>query len=285
MIAAAKKYGIELTGFEPLLEARNSMPLWHSIVKNPERRQINNGEKQECLRTNHGATTIGTGSQVIRRLTQVEHRASQSCQCVDCRLDRDHGCSNPHSCAKTASNRLAQILPKWTHQQVDIDQPPLELPDEDTRILIKPTMRLESLTQGFRVMTKHDTVNETYKPRRSRARRNALNHAVETITISCAGYGRRTGQSNATACGGLWLGIGHQSNIGVKIPDIIPQSPTNGALTVILAGLSTTDEHHNLDIKTNDPLIVQILSGDLWKWEDQGFISLTNKAILKAIIA
>ncbi|KAJ7586095.1 hypothetical protein C8J56DRAFT_726051, partial [Mycena floridula] len=119
MMSTAKKYGVEFIGFEPLLDTRRNMPLWHSYAKDPLKRQINNGEQQECLRTNHGATTIGVGSNIASRLTQPDHRPVHHCQCPDCRFDRDSGCDNPHACAKVAARKLAQTLPKWTDQRED----------------------------------------------------------------------------------------------------------------------------------------------------------------------
>ncbi|KAJ7587774.1 hypothetical protein C8J56DRAFT_786334 [Mycena floridula] len=73
--------------------------------------------------------------------------------------------------------------------------------------------------------------------------------------------------------------------MGLKIPGEIPQSPTNATLTAVLAGLNVLDERHNVDIKTDDTTALQILSKQLKKWEDVGFVSLTNKALVKALIA
>ncbi|KAJ7586872.1 hypothetical protein C8J56DRAFT_730228, partial [Mycena floridula] len=187
----------------------------------------------ECLRTNHGAVTIGTGSKVADRLTQVDHKPNRNCQCTECRFDRNSGCANPHACARTASIKLTQILPKWTDRREDRDMQPVELASDDARVLVNMPKTSVSLSQGFTVLTKHDQDNETYHPRRQRVRRHQIDPVVETVIISCAGYGLRAGQSNAIACGGLWLGPGHESNMGIKIPDSIPASLTNGTLTAI----------------------------------------------------
>ncbi|KAJ7587775.1 hypothetical protein C8J56DRAFT_713257, partial [Mycena floridula] len=114
MLRAGQKYGVELAGSQPTLETRNSMPLWHSIIKNPTRRQVNNGTRQHCLRTNHDALTIGSGSKVAERLSQEDHQPQQNCECSGCHQDRDSGCNNPHACAKAVSIRLTQLHPKWT---------------------------------------------------------------------------------------------------------------------------------------------------------------------------
>ncbi|KAJ7572423.1 hypothetical protein C8J56DRAFT_807628 [Mycena floridula] len=71
--------------------------------------------------------------------------------------------------------------------------------------------------------------------------------------------------------------------MGIKIPDQIPASSTNGTLTAILAGLSIIESHHNIDIKTDDALATRIMSVNLTRWEDEGFVALTNKPLLKSI--
>ncbi|KAJ7587823.1 hypothetical protein C8J56DRAFT_733695, partial [Mycena floridula] len=85
--------------------------------------------------------------------------------------------------------------------------------------------------------------------------------------------------------GGLWISPEHESNMGIKVPEPIQASPTNATLAAILAGMTLLDTHHNVDIKTDDALTVNIISAQLRKWEEEGFVGLTNKTLLKAIAA
>ncbi|KAJ7323927.1 hypothetical protein DFH08DRAFT_635237, partial [Mycena albidolilacea] len=114
MVKCLNKYGLSFETFQPLTALQRDMPLWHHPGENPQKRQINNGQKAKCLKKNHAALTIGNGVDIARRLNDPLHYGYASCVCDACEDDREsRGCENPHACAVAAASRLGQILPKW----------------------------------------------------------------------------------------------------------------------------------------------------------------------------
>ncbi|KAJ7102969.1 hypothetical protein C8R43DRAFT_832235, partial [Mycena crocata] len=114
MLNVARKYGVELEVINPSREIKESLPLWHHIGENPEKRQLNNKPQCKCLRGNHNVHSVGDGMKLLHRLQDPAHRPDKLCVCDDCYDDkRIRGCKDPHSCAMTVVMRLDQIIPDW----------------------------------------------------------------------------------------------------------------------------------------------------------------------------
>jgi hypothetical protein len=61
MVKCLNKYGLSFETVHPSTELQRSMPLWHHPGEDPQKRQVNNGQKAKCLRGKHVALTIGAG--------------------------------------------------------------------------------------------------------------------------------------------------------------------------------------------------------------------------------
>ncbi|KAJ7733236.1 hypothetical protein DFH07DRAFT_754988 [Mycena maculata] len=151
LVKCVNKYGMSFEAVCPSTQIKKEMPLWYHPGADHRKRQLNNGEKADCMQKNHSVQTVGDGLNLTRRLDDPEHENLDSCECNDCEEDRTvYDCENPHSCAAAAASRLRQILPEWLPTP-GADETPV--PEDDTDRL-PPTKSISSLAQGLRMMTK-----------------------------------------------------------------------------------------------------------------------------------
>ncbi|KAJ6559269.1 hypothetical protein B0H10DRAFT_1649651, partial [Mycena sp. CBHHK59/15] len=114
LVKCVKKYGVSFETVNLSMEILRQMLLWHHPGEDGDKRQENNGKKAHCLRSNHGALTIGNGLDITLRLGNPLHSARATCACDECEEDRErHRCKDPHACTTKAVSRLRQIQPKW----------------------------------------------------------------------------------------------------------------------------------------------------------------------------
>jgi hypothetical protein len=175
MVKCLNKYGLSFETVHPSTELQRSMPLWHHPGEDPQKRQVNNGQKAKCLRGKHVALTIGAGVDLAQRLDGPLHYRSASCVCDTCEDDRTtRGCENPHACAIAAASRLGQILPRWIPIPGgnEVPGPAATPPEEETNSkLFTPPESIMVLTQGLRAMTRrqNEPIEQLDPPVRSRA--------------------------------------------------------------------------------------------------------------------
>jgi hypothetical protein len=157
MVKCRNKYRLSFETVHPSTRLQRDMPLWHHPRENPQKRQMNNGQKAKCLRRKHAALTIGDSVDLAQRLEGPLHYRGASCVYDACEDDRTtRGCENPHACAITAASRLGQILPKWIPKPRDhevSDSATMPSDEEASSELFTPPKGIMELTQGLHAMT------------------------------------------------------------------------------------------------------------------------------------
>ncbi|KAJ7220148.1 hypothetical protein GGX14DRAFT_354845 [Mycena pura] len=254
LVKCINKYGISFEAVDPPVAVLKAMPLWHHPGEDSEKRQENNGQRAECLRINHAALTIGDGLEMAVRLENPEHSTRDICECVECNEDRvEHGCENPHACAKKAASRLGQIHPRWIPRLGDErGETEPTAPDDDSEVFVPPD-KITSIAQGLRAMTNRGGEPTERPAPRPRRRGQALPRAQRTV-VYIAGVIHTPPGEKSTAAAAFSMEGEVNEQMGKCIPATSDQSQYVAEFFAALAALRSVNENTTLTIYTVEPL-------------------------------
>ncbi|KAJ7247217.1 hypothetical protein C8J57DRAFT_1080927, partial [Mycena rebaudengoi] len=246
LIKCLNKYGLKFETLNPSPTIQRQMPLWHHPGANRQKSQINNGEKADCLRRNHGALIVGDALALVQRLEDPLHSERVTCECDKCDDDRTiSGCENPHACVMAAAARLGQIHPKWTGEATAAEKTP-ETEGESSKIF-EPPERITTLAMGLRVMTRRPEEPQEREPAPAR-RRVIVEPAPDAAEIYIAGKVHAQAGGKARAAVGIFVKVGDNRNSGKCIPVNENQSQYAAELYAALEAVRMTRKETVLTI-------------------------------------
>ncbi|KAJ7803546.1 hypothetical protein B0H13DRAFT_1671666 [Mycena leptocephala] len=251
MVDCARKLGVTFAALTPRKEVLLELPMWHHLGEDPTKKYINNNARCRCLRSNHYAFKMGHALTISSRLSTADHEANTNCLCLDCCKDRTiRGCKNPHGCAVTACTKLDKILPHWDPRLIVEDESSdseeeLDEDSDEIKIFRKP-IRLDNLTDGFRIFT-----NQKIPAEEGDEAPPARNMNICSSTISYAGATTRKDGEIVSAGAGLWVTESDPSNISIKIP--IATAQTRQGAEVIAALHAAQTSHRASDLHLESP--------------------------------
>ncbi|KAJ7339152.1 hypothetical protein DFH08DRAFT_812546 [Mycena albidolilacea] len=265
------------------------MPLWHHPGQDPQKRQVNNGQKARCLRGKHAALTIGAGVDLGQRLDDPLHYRSASCVCDACEEDRTtRGCENPHACAIAAVSRLGQILPRWIPMPGgnEVSGPAATPPEEETNSeLFTPPESIMVPTQGLRAMTRRQ--NEPMEHPDPPVRRQAVVIPTPATTTAYIAGATHTPpcSKKPSAAAGLFFSTDDIRNKGRCIPASGEQSQYVAELFAALETVRQVDTNSVLTIYSTQEYVCEAMNKKLSKWEHEGWVGVPHRDVLRCLAA
>lgn len=76
-----------------------------------------------------------------------------------------------------------------------------------------------------------------------------------------------------------------KKNLAIRLPSNLPQSNNAGEAVAILVAVQKTLSNCILHIKSNSQIILDTITKNLSEREDEGWIGIANKLILKVLVA
>ncbi|KAJ6550391.1 hypothetical protein DFH09DRAFT_925930 [Mycena vulgaris] len=204
-----------------------------------------------------------------------------TCPCLPCAEDRHaKNCGNPHSCATAVHTRLSQLLPKWDPRTAPSPKPVRvpDLPENTTQFL--PPEQITHPTDGLRILTKgDDPEDQTLEPQQ----RDEANQ--ETLDVYLEGRAGKDAEGVTWAGGGVWYGIDDARNTSVRLPATTAQTAKNAEVHAALICAKRTHPRTVLRIHTRKGTLRNVMTRDLGRLEDKGWIKVADRAPLQALAA
>ncbi|KAJ6448859.1 hypothetical protein C8R47DRAFT_1265647 [Mycena vitilis] len=287
MLACAEKYGVIFDTIEPSIEIREQLPLFHHFGEDPAKTQLNNTPACKCLRENHNVQTAGEGKELAIRFQREDHKPAATCKCILCNeLRRTEGCNNPHSCARTVESRLGQLLPKWnpqTQPRDDNDGKDEESSQERSEATVfHAPKEIQSLTDGFRIFTK-DSKHAPSVPTACGPHPQNTD-PLKTVKVFISANIRKTTEGNV-AGGGVWYGQNDLRNTELRVPEYLAQTVLNAEALSALTLIQRAHPETTLNIHSSRNLLKKMFINNLERWEDRGWVGVTDKAPLQTLSA
>ncbi|KAF5376901.1 hypothetical protein D9615_007206 [Tricholomella constricta] len=293
MLRTADKYSVSFAPIALSKDLKDKMPMWYHIGVSSDRSLVNNDEWARCQRQNHKITTVGQMSLYVNESPapgERVHKERINCICVCCRRARALGCINPDKCKKSGRKCLSALSAKW-NPRIDhnLQAVPREEPDDrgpenensNDPIVFKQNYVTEgSFVNGLRVFVDKGTKSNV--PATQATDNSDSNLEIKVWTDgSCSA----NGNENAQAGSGLWYGANDERNMAVKLPPDIEQSNNTGEAIAILLAAQNAPLDATLHIFSDSKIVLDGLTKNLDNWENKGWIGVSNKKILKAIVA
>jgi len=184
-----------------------------------------------------------------------------------------------------AQTILDKLTPKWsiqTHPPNDnLDLTPrrkkINKQAEETGepILFDPNITTNSIKDSFRIFTTNRENDQIP------SHRVAQQAQAEEIVVYTDGSCINNGQEDAQAGSGIWYGENDPRNKALKVPGKA-QSNQTGELYAVLHVARTTPKEIPLLIKSDSEYVIEGLTKNLSRWEDKGWIGVSNNALFKA---
>jgi ribonuclease HI len=290
----AKKYGLIFDHPRLSFEQISSQPVWLHYAELFSKLSSIKSNANEHLRETHAVWDVGDLWEFAQRQERMgdAHTPIPSCQCEECKNDRDlRGCSAPFKCIIQANRALKRLQDtKW--------YPPEHLHDPDGLSLTHHRLTANKLAHENRSaitidpsMTSKDKAGDGFRlfTNGSRTQQKAVRHRRvafddEHRHVWTDGSRLNNGDYGATTGAGVFYGPNDPQNKALCLPESYSTNNA-GELWAVLTMLLNTSTVSPLTIHTDSQMIVDGLTKFLQKWEDQGYIGVPNKELWKAIIA
>ena len=287
MLKAAYKHNIAFAPINLSQDLRERLPIWQHLGIE---KQIPRNPRSKCLARTHKSIRVKDMLKITARLQGEYERGIHipvySCNCKDCKDDRESGCENPQRCAIEAQKRLERITPKLnpkrppnldglslTKRRIEQNQLASE-EDDDQGITFDPSVtEKRELSDCFRIFVDPKKIMNIPAARQPRLRGITIDN--EELTVYTDGSCLNNGKQNAKCGGGIWLEEGSQHNRTIRIPGP-NQSNQVGEIAAVVVALEKMPNYTPLIIKTDSRYVIDGLTKHLKKWEDQGWIGTKN---------
>ena len=293
MIKTAKKYHVDLNPPLPCTTLHRNMPIWFHKGQDQEKHPQNNGKWAKCQRNNHEILTVHELDTYVNETQDLRHFPRSNCSCLPCKAAQNKGCEHPIKCRKAAQKLLDALHPKWKPTGAEaVDG--LGLNDDELRqnaqarisgnpqIFNQNIMSSPSLTDEFRVFTKPAQTQATVATRTIHDQQQNINE--EEITVSICGVHVNAGYEEAASAYTIWYGDNDPRNATHRTKGAL-QTKETSEYQALLQTLLQTPNQAKLHINVTLPYIRDMLTSNLSKNEDKGWIGVPNGEILQTIVA
>jgi ribonuclease HI len=292
MLRIAKKYNTNLAPLRLSAHLHAQLPAWYHLAAN--QKPMTNATAR-CLLYTHDVTRVADLVRVSERNRnpnrepEAPHLQIRFCYCRDCSRDRELGCQNPHACAVEAQSRIDLIVPKLNPFSPGYDHGDLTLTDrrkqwnvsakaQNADVLFDPSITCKTdISDCFRIFTDPTRISNL-PARRGPPRETRLR--LQEITVYTDGACFRNGKANARSGGGVWFGPNDDRNSAIRVPGP-QQSNQAGEIVAIIAAIEKTPINQPLRIISDSKYVIEGLTSNLTKWEDQGWIGTKNAKLFK----
>ncbi|TFK62739.1 hypothetical protein BDN72DRAFT_827234 [Pluteus cervinus] len=254
------------------------MPIWYHIGLKEGVRSLNNDKWSTCHRENHRIQTAGQLADYAEQRLPTRHNRRKNCACQPCRNQRRLGCEHPTKCREAALSKLCQLEPKWDPRPHTTLHYPEPVAKRDEEIIFKSDFTTKDLTSAFRVFVKDEEVtNQIFQQEPALA-------DLEVDVVYTDGSCHKNGDADAQAGCGIWYSPSNDRNKALKMKGE-NQSNNTAEIAAVLAVLNNTPTHREIKIHTDSKYVLDGLTTHLEKWEDKGWIGISNRELLQATAA
>lgn len=152
------------------------------------------------------------------------------------------------------------------------------------KALFNKNTSIDTLDEGFRVFGGHTTTHHTPMIP-GRLDNPPEQEAPPTILAFTDGSCEMNGTMQARAGSRVWYGPNDERNVSARLPPELEQSNNTGELVAILIASINAEPSSTLEIRTDSKYAIDSLTSfQCWR-EREGWIGVSNKKIIKKIIA
>ncbi|THU81372.1 hypothetical protein K435DRAFT_844759 [Dendrothele bispora CBS 962.96] len=246
------------------------MPIWHQMEADPSRKQLSHTLASKCLKMKHNVRTVGDAEELAKNLEEEEHELQNNCKCQICnRLKQTTSCTHPHSCMKQAAKLLDTLPQKWDPRADFPEEYQKEIRNHDPNW--KPfdnrITTTGELKDVFRIFTnKKITPTNTLPNLRTEHTQDNRHIVTREVIVATDGSCLNNGNDNARAGAGMY-------------------SNQTGELVATKLAAELANPDVELKIETDSKYVIQMLTTKKNQMEDDGYIGVSNGALIRSTIA
>ncbi len=286
LFQTAKKFNVQPEGLAFNPSITTEMPIWHHVKADPKIKGLAKNDTSKCLMNNHKALKVGDIEVLVSSLENEGHTADPNCLCENCiRAGDISGCENPHGCYKQAEKLLNLLPSKWnpklSFQPVeDIIVDGTEDPDGLKRQYFNGKYETSgTIADAFRAFTEVQVKTDNMPQKRTDEGDRGI-VKVQIIT--------RLTMVNAETkrlVAAIYYGKESPRNSVLRFspPDSCEQEIA--ALTAIRKAVKEISTNTLLHIETNCKRVIKMLTSQLHKLEEQGFLLTQYPDHMQALVA
>ncbi len=289
MMTVARKYGLRPEGLAMSRDILQAMPMWDHVYADRTKlgRLTIPSKLLTCLRTTHGARTVGDFLQIARAQEVPAHRPRATCRCAECvSLRARSGCANPHLCSARAKEMLATLPTKWDprgeqpedYEGAIMDDVGKEGLDQGDVPFDRRVTTYGDLGQALRIFTSDEPVSNVSLETRIREDGTGL-------TIATDGSCTHNGERRARAGAGIYAEEQPRLNLSFKLPDRLEQSNQTGEIVATMLASTAADDRTRVCQETDSRTTMESLTKWRQAHEDSGYITQRNSALTQVTVA
>jgi hypothetical protein len=282
LLNTAKTFQVRPEGIAFSREILRKMPIWfHGEADKAIRRQ-NAQTTSKCLRDKHKVLLV-EDAEIVARCAQVfAHQDQDDCNCDNCTECRDTlGCDYPNACYMKATQLLDCLPYKWDPrkpQPEDYEVAESAEPDDDGWVIFDRTVSVTgTLAEIFRIFTEGEVTNEVPDMRLND------NFAVEE-TVATDGSCFKNGCDDANAGAGIFYEEEDPRNQAIRLPETLEQSNQSAEMVALKEAVQNANADADLRIESDSKYVINAVTKNRQKMEDQGYIGVANKRLAQATV-
>ena len=281
---------MNITQLQTLLPShtlKEQLPAWYHIGASHRLIELTNKPEAKCLRHLHKVQSV-RDVKTIASTNCRGHKPKKNCKGTQCTVTRTAThCKNPHKCRLMAQQIIQTLQLKWD-PDVNPPQDNLNLTPrrksnnkqaEENRgpRIFDPNVTTNNIKEGFRVFIDPQLICPAPAIRTDQPEQDE-----QTLVVYTDGSCINPGTNNAQAGSGIWYSENDQRNQSLRVPG---EEQTNqiAELYAVLQAAKSAPRHVPLVIRTDSEYVIRGLTKNLEKWEDKGWIGISNSYLFKAI--
>ena len=285
LFQTAKKFSVRLEGLAFTPSITTKMPIWHHTKADPKLRHLAGSETSKCLIRNHKVMKVGEIEKLANSLQNPNHTPDPNCLCENCTESGDvNECENPHHCYKQAEKLIGLLPPKWNPKmryqpEGDIIMDNTNDPDHFKREYFSGKYETDgTIADAFRAFTEGETTNNIPQKRTDEGDTEIVKVHIATKLI--------TADNIKKLVAVIYYGKGNPKNSMLKVTSP-PESWEQelGTLIAIKIAVQETSTNATLHIETDCKKVIKMLTSQLHKLEDQGFLLTQYPNQTRALVA
>jgi ribonuclease HI/exonuclease III len=289
MIKVGHECHVTLQSLKPSQNLKEELPIWYHMGATYKLIELTNKPEARCLRHMHKVQKVRDIYNITKSSSR-NHKPRKDCKCNSCATTREiTHCANPHKCNKMAHEIIQTLYPKWNPSNQPL-QDSLNLTPRRKRrnkqaeiskdpILFDPNVETNTIIEGFRVFAAPQNMAQS-----PAIRGKAPDGAEQTLTVYTDGSCINMGKANAQAGSGIWYGEDDPRNRALRVPGEM-QTNQVAELYAVLQVAKSVPKHIPLLVKSDSEYVIKGLTRNLPKWEDKGWIGVSNSKMMKATAA
>jgi len=284
LFQTAKKFAVRLEGLAFTPSITTEMPIWHHTKADPKIKSLARSKTSKCLIKNHKIMKVGEAEELANSLQNIDHTPDPNCLCADCIKNGDtKNCEHPHNCYEQAENLIRLLPSKWNPRlRFQLEDETIIDNTNDPNLLQRQYFNAAYEVEGtiadaFRAFTEKETTNTIPQKRTDEENRKTVKVQVAVKQIGV--------DDPKKLVAVIYYGKENPQNSILKIIPPEPCGQEIGSLIAIKKAVKESSTNTLLHIETNNKKIVKLLSSQMNKEEDLGFLLTQHPDQIQALVA